>query len=115
MILGGTSVSENNKELNHLHSAERDSDVTKMKSTLPLGFSVDSRNAIGRTPLMNAALEGNVQAVKSLIKRRADPSLMDKDGIRYILPQRTEILVSLILSILTCPTLSQKQERVSRH
>ena len=92
MILGGTSVSENNKELNHLHSAERDSDVTKMKSTLPLGFSVDSRNAIGRTPLMNAALEGNVQAVKSLIKRRADPSLMDKDGIRYILPQRTEIL-----------------------
>ena len=80
MILGGTSVSEDNKELNQLHSAERDSNVTEMKLTLPRGFSVDSRNATGRTPLMNAALNGNVQVVKSVIKRGADPSLMDNRG-----------------------------------
>ena len=80
MILGGTSVSEDNKELNQLHSAERDSNVTEMKLTLPPGFSVDSRNARGRTPLMNAALNGNVQVVKSVIKRGADPSLMDNRG-----------------------------------
>ena len=43
MLLGGTPVSEDNKELNQLHSAERDSNVTEMKLTLPRGFSVDSR------------------------------------------------------------------------
>ena len=43
-------------------------------------FSVDSRKAIGRTPLMNAALNGYVQAVKSIMKRGADPSLMDNRG-----------------------------------
>mgnify|MGYP000079041106 CR=1 FL=1 len=80
MILGGTPVSEDNKELNQLHSAERDSNVTEMKLTLPRGFSVDSRNATGRTLLMNAALNGNVQAVKSIMKRGADPSLMDNRG-----------------------------------
>ena len=59
-IVGGTSASEENKELNQLHSAERDSDITKTKSTLPSVFSVDSRNANGRTLLMNAAIYGNV-------------------------------------------------------
>ena len=72
-------MSENNKELNQLHSVEK-GDVTEMKSTLPRGFSVDSRNTTGRTPLMNAALNGNVQAVKSMIKRGADPSLTDYTG-----------------------------------
>ena len=73
-------MSEDNKELNQLHSAEKEGDVTEMKSTLPRWFSVDSRNATGRTPLMNAALKGNVQAVKSMIKRGADPSLTDYKG-----------------------------------
>ena len=80
MILGCTSVSEDNKEFNQLHSAEGDNDVTKMKSRLPLGFSVDSKNALGRTPLMNAALNVNVEVVKSLIKKGADPSLIDNGG-----------------------------------
>ena len=73
-------MSEDNKELNQLHSAERDSNVTEMKLTLPRGFSVDSRNATGRTPLMRAALKGNVEVVKNVIKRGADPSLMDNRG-----------------------------------
>ena len=80
LILGGTSLSEDNKELNQLHSDERDSDVTEMKYALPLGFPVDSRDAGGRTPLMNAALYVNFQAVKNLIKRGADPSLVDNGG-----------------------------------
>ena len=73
-------MSEDNEELNQLHSAERDSDVTKMKSTPPLERSVDSRNATGITPLMNAAMNGNVQAVELLIKRGADPSLKNNLG-----------------------------------
>ncbi|XP_022807529.1 uncharacterized protein LOC111344551 [Stylophora pistillata] len=74
---GGTSVSESNKELNQLHSAERDIYVTRKKSLLPYGFSVDSRDATGRTPLMKEAWNGDVQAVKGLIERGANPSLMD--------------------------------------
>ena len=42
--------------------------------------SVDSRDAKGRTLLINAALNGNVKAVKSIMKRGADPSLMDNRG-----------------------------------
>ena len=84
MILGGTSVSEDNKELNQLDSAERDSDVTRMKSTPPLERSVDSRNATGITPLMNAAMNGNVQAVKLLIEKGADPSLKDNSGLNSL-------------------------------
>ena len=77
-------MSEDNKELNQLHSAERDSDVTKMKSTPPLERSVDSRNATGITPLMNAAMNGNVQAVKLLIEKGADPSLKDNSGLNSL-------------------------------
>ncbi|PFX19577.1 Ankyrin repeat and EF-hand domain-containing protein 1 [Stylophora pistillata] len=40
----------------------------------------DYKDARGRTPLMHAALNGNVQAVKGLIKRGADLSLKDKKG-----------------------------------
>ena len=99
MILGGTSASEDNKELNQLHSAERDIDVTEMKSTLPRGFSVDCRNTTGRTPLMNAALNGNVQVVKSIIKREADPSLMDNRGwntLHYAAQGGNTDIISLI-------------------
>ncbi|CAH3160198.1 unnamed protein product [Pocillopora meandrina] len=47
-----TFVSEDNKALNQLHSAERDSDVTKMKSTLPFELSIDSRDGTGRKQRM---------------------------------------------------------------
>ncbi|PFX16017.1 ankyrin repeat and EF-hand domain-containing protein 1-like [Stylophora pistillata] len=44
------------------------------------GFSVDSKDATGRTSLRNASLNGSVQAMKGLIKRGADPSLVDNRG-----------------------------------
>lgn len=59
---------------------ERDRDVTKIKSLLPFVGSVDSRDANGRTPLMNAVLDSNVQEVISLVNRGADPSLADNKG-----------------------------------
>ncbi|PFX12027.1 Ankyrin-2 [Stylophora pistillata] len=63
------------------HASSRGSDVLDLLlSHIANGFSVDSRDETGRTPLMNAALNSNVQAMKSLIKRGADPSLMSHDG-----------------------------------
>ena len=73
-------MKEDKKEWTQVHSAARVSDVTKMKSTLPLGFSVDLRDATGRTPLMYAAFDGKLEVVKGLIERGADPSLEDNRG-----------------------------------
>ena len=45
-----------------------------------LGFSVDSGDENSRTLLMNVAVNGKVQVVKSLIKREADLCLMNNGG-----------------------------------
>lgn len=64
---------------------ERDRSVIKIKSLLPFVGSVDSRDANGRTPLMNAVLDCNAQEVISLVNRGADPPWKTiKDGICYI-------------------------------
>ena len=77
-------MSKDNKKMYQVHSDERGGDVTKMKSTLPFRLSVNSRDATGRTPLMDAVLDGNFQGVKSLIKGGADPSLMDNTGLNSL-------------------------------
>ena len=67
-FLGGISLSEDNKKLNQLHSAERDSGITKTKSTLPFGLSMASRDATGRKQQVKVVLDGIVQAVNSVVK-----------------------------------------------
>ncbi|PFX19567.1 putative ankyrin repeat protein [Stylophora pistillata] len=62
------------------HVPDIESKVANGATPLIMEFSVDSRDQTGRTPLMNAALNSNVQAINSLIKRGADPSLMNNDG-----------------------------------
>ena len=69
-------MSENNKQLTQSRSAEGDSDVTKMKFT-PL---LDCTKVTDRTLLLNAAVNVNIQAVKSLIKRGVDPSKTNSRG-----------------------------------
>ena len=61
-------MSEDNKALNQLQSAERESDVTKMKSTLPFELSIDSRDGTGRKQRMKVVLDGIVQALNSRMK-----------------------------------------------
>ena len=48
--------------------------------SISLEFSVESQDAKGRTQLMNAAVNGKVQAVKGLRKRDADLYLMNNGG-----------------------------------
>ena len=59
---------EDNKASNQLQSAERDSDVTKMKSTLPFGLCIDSGDGTGRKQRMKVVLDGIVQALNSRMK-----------------------------------------------
>ena len=68
------------KKRKSLHSAAKDGDVTKIESLLSLGFSIDSRDAQGATPLMVAAGHDKLQAVEYLLEKGADPSLKSNDG-----------------------------------
>ena len=65
---------------NPLHSAAEAGDVTEIESLLALGFSIDERDDEGVTPLMIAAVNNKLQAVKCLLKQGADPSLQDSRG-----------------------------------
>ena len=65
---------------NSLHSAAEAGDVAEIESLLALGFSIDRRDDAGRIPLMVAAKNDKLQAVKCLLKQGADPSLQDNDG-----------------------------------
>ena len=65
---------------NSLHSAARAGDVDEIESLLALGFPIDRRDDEGRTPLMMAAVNGKLQAVKYLLKQGADPSIQDNNG-----------------------------------
>ena len=56
--------------------SKTDNDVAGKKSTLPIAFSVDSKDTVGMTWLLNAVVYINVQAVESLIEIGANPSLM---------------------------------------
>ena len=52
---------------NSLHSAAEAGDVAEIEFLLALGFSIDRRDDAGRTPLMMAAMNDKLQAVKYLL------------------------------------------------
>ena len=63
------------KDWNLLHSAAEGGDVSIIEMTLSRGFDVNSKDSLGRTPLMIAAAKGKKQAVDFLLSKGADPSL----------------------------------------
>ena len=93
MILGGTSVSEDNKELNQLHSAEgwntlhhaargRDTDTISLIHThLP---NIESKTNKGYTSLMVAALHGKVDAVEWFLEKGATVTCEDNRGLNTL-------------------------------
>ena len=63
------------KDCNLLHSAAEGGDVSIIEMTLSRGFDVNSKDSLGRMPLMIAAAKGKKQAVDFLLSKGADPSL----------------------------------------
>ena len=63
-----------------LFSAASEDDIAEIESLLSRGIGINSRDSQGWTPVMIAAENGKVQAVRCLI-RPYDTGL---DGIRYI-------------------------------
>ncbi|KAL9961103.1 hypothetical protein ACROYT_G029987 [Oculina patagonica] len=97
---GSEFVDMDKNEWNSLHSAARDGDVPKIESLLSRGFPIDSRTALGITPLMVAACSNKLQAVEYLLKKGANPSLEDNNGrnLLHCASQGGNPVIELILS-----------------
>nr|WP_259371973.1 ankyrin repeat domain-containing protein [Caldimonas mangrovi] len=69
-----------------LSQAAARGDVQRVQELLATGASADTRDAQGRTPLLEAVLLGDgsrryVDAARLLLEARADPNAADRDGV----------------------------------
>ena len=71
---------ENNNGWNSLHCALRGGDCDVIELILNHMTDIASRTAMGCTPLMIAAANGKLPAVKCLVGKGASPSLEDNNG-----------------------------------
>lgn len=55
-----------------LHIAVRDNNIDVVKKTIKCGTNIDSRNIAGRTPILTAAIHGNIEIVELLAKKGAN-------------------------------------------
>jgi len=107
IILGNSSVDEETTIGNSLHSAAKAGDVDGIKSLLALEIFIDSRDDDkGETPLMVAAANDKLQAVKYLLEHGADPSLQANNGWNVLHfasqggnPEIIELILSHVPSI----------------
>ncbi|KAL9961101.1 hypothetical protein ACROYT_G029985 [Oculina patagonica] len=98
---GSEFVDKDKSEWNLLHVAATHGDVTKIESLLSLGFSIESGDDHGRTPLMLAAVCDKLQAVECLLAKGANPSLEDNDGwnlLHYSSQGGNPVIIELMLS-----------------
>lgn len=63
-----------------LHEAVWRYEFTLVRFLLELGANPNERDSKGRTPVMNAALNGNIEGAKILLGAGADPNLNATDG-----------------------------------
>ena len=94
-------VKKDNNKCNLLHDAALHGDFHKMDSLLSLGVPLDSRDYEGVTPLMYAAGYGQLQAVKYLLAKGADPSLQSNKGcnlLHWALQGGDPVIIELMLS-----------------
>ncbi|MDR6290883.1 ankyrin repeat protein [Inquilinus ginsengisoli] len=55
-------------------------DVNAVKASLDAGDLIDQTDRLGRTPLMNAAIDKKIEVARLLLERNADPNLSDERG-----------------------------------
>ncbi len=61
--------------------AAREGNAQRVQILLNAGASVNSRDALGRTPLIWAVLGGHEVLVRRLIEAGADKGIVDRDGL----------------------------------
>lgn len=77
---GATVSCVDNNGFNPLHFAAKSGDPDTIDLVLTCLRDIDFKTALGETPLIVAVRHGNLQGVKHLLKRGADPSAKDKEG-----------------------------------
>lgn len=90
-----------NKDWNELHSASQGGVVAIIETMLSLGIDLNSKDCLGRTPLLVAAAGGKMQALNFLLEKGADPFLTTNEG-RNLLHAAVEggnvLIVETVLS-----------------
>src|SRR5262245_3391082 len=61
-------------------SVLRSGDARKLREALEHGFSADARDALGNTPLMHAAVYGDLACIRTLVDRGADVNATNAAG-----------------------------------
>ena len=92
---------QDNDGWNVLHSASQGGNPEVIELMLSHVPNIDSETKVGATPLMIAAGNDNLQAVKYLLKQGTDPSLQDNDGwnvLHYASQGGNPELIELMLS-----------------
>lgn len=64
-----------------LHVAAQNGRQVNIPYLLRKGLAIDDRDANGATPLLLAAFNGKIEAVKTLLENGADPQIPDSDGL----------------------------------
>ena len=97
---------QDNRGWNVLHFASRGGNPEVIELMLSHVPNIDSRTKMSSTPLMIAAVNDKLQAVKCLLEQGADPSLQDNDGwnmLHYASrggnPEVIELMLSHVSSI----------------
>ena len=97
---------QDNRGWNLLHFASQGGNPEVIELMLSHVPSIDSRTKEGSTPLMIAAVNDKLQAVKCLLKQGADPSLQDNRGWNLLHfasqggnPEVIELMLSHVPSI----------------
>jgi len=82
-----------------LVNAARDNDIEKVSELIPRGSDVNSRNFLGKTPLIYAVENGNAAIVKVLISGGANVNdQLSRNGTAPLMCAKTAEIVSLLIN-----------------